>query len=68
LVDRQLNISKSVTNIIKKLMIRELALICTAQKKIDGKIVLKETPLCDCIIGKKMQLFCILLLIVIILC
>jgi len=68
LVDRQLNISKSVTNIIKKLMIRELALICTAQKKIDGKIVLKKTPLYDCIIGKKMQFFCILLLIVIILC
>jgi len=38
-------------------MIREFALICTAQKKIDGKIVLKETPLCDCIIGKKTFLY-----------
>ncbi|XP_011687757.1 PREDICTED: uncharacterized protein LOC105449965 [Wasmannia auropunctata] len=52
LVDRQLNINKSVTNIIKKLMTRELALICTAQKKIDTKIVLKETPICNCIIGQ----------------
>ncbi|XP_071572603.1 uncharacterized protein [Temnothorax nylanderi] len=49
-VDRQLNISKSVTNIMKKLVTRELALICTAQKKIDAKIVLKDTPICDCII------------------
>ena len=55
LADSQFNISRSVTYIVKKIMTRNLALMCTAQKKMEGKTALKDTPLYKCIVGKKIK-------------
>ncbi|XP_071572094.1 uncharacterized protein [Temnothorax nylanderi] len=50
LADRHNNVTRSVTNMIKKYLSRELALQCTAQKQVEGKMVLKNTLFCNAII------------------
>lgn len=50
--DKQKNVSKTITNILKKCMSRELALRFTAQKQCAGKIILKGTRFSKRILGK----------------
>lgn len=44
--------SKSLLNIIKKYMSRDVALSFTAMKPIKDKLVLKVTTFCKCVISK----------------
>lgn len=52
LLDRENVLTKSVTNILRKFMSRDVALKFTAVKQSVGKLILKETYFAECLKGK----------------
>lgn len=55
-MDRELNLGKTCTNIIKKFLSRDVATQCTASKKIDGKKLIKTTRFMESILGNTQTL------------
>ena len=53
LLDRENVLTKSVTNILRKFMSRDIALRFTAVKQSLGKLILKDTYFAECLKGKK---------------
>lgn len=51
-VDTSATVIKSLTNILKKYMSRDLAMTFTAVKKMEGKQILKTTIFSSCIQSK----------------
>lgn len=52
-MDRENVLSRTITNILKKVLSRDVAMLFTATKQTEDKNVFKGTPLCSCILGKQ---------------
>ncbi|XP_067208336.1 uncharacterized protein [Linepithema humile] len=50
-IDTSMALVRSLTSVLKKYLVRDLALKFTAVKKVDGKILFKNTTICSCIKG-----------------
>ena len=51
LFDRELNVTKSLTKILKKYLSRNVVIKYTAKKKVPGKRIMQETYFYECISG-----------------
>lgn len=52
-MDRENVLSRSITNILKKVLSRDVAITLTGSKPMKDKKIFRGTPLCKCIRGKK---------------
>lgn len=51
-LDVSKNLTKTVSNIFKKLMTREIVLNFTATRQVTGKRLIKTSKLFECLLGK----------------
>lgn len=56
-MDWRNNYEKTINNILKKYLFRDVALHYTAQKQSGDKLLLKETNFCKCVLGKIYYVF-----------
>lgn len=50
--DEKKSITKNINFILKRYLSRETAMLFTAQKKVEGKFLFKDTVFCNCLLGE----------------